>query len=51
MEADSTNYAEAVAVKNGKIVFKRSKADAEKMLATVLHNEQPKGKGNNTRLY
>ena len=31
MEGDSANYAEAVAVKNGKIIFVGKKADAEKL--------------------
>jgi predicted amidohydrolase YtcJ len=40
MEGDSATYAEAVAVKNGKIVFTGSKADAEKMQgdSTVMND-------------
>ena len=44
MEGDSATYAEAVAVKDGKIVFVGSKADAEKMKgdSTVMNDLQGK---------
>lgn len=44
MEGDSAIYAEAVAVKDGKIVFVGSKADAEKMKgdSTVMNDLQGK---------
>ncbi len=44
MEGDSANYAEAVVVKDGKIVFIGSKADAEKMKgdSTVMNDLQGK---------
>lgn len=40
MEGDSASYAEAVAIKNGKIVFVGNKADAEKIKgdSTVMNN-------------
>ncbi|TRZ75259.1 MAG: hypothetical protein D4R97_02755 [Bacteroidetes bacterium] len=44
MESDIANYAEAVAVKNGKIVFVGTKAEAEKMRgnSTVMNDLQGK---------
>ncbi len=44
MEGDSAHYAEAIAVKDGKIVFVGSKADAEKMKgdSTVMNDLQGK---------
>ncbi len=44
MEGDSANYTEAVVVKNGKIVFVGSKADAEKLKddSTVMNDLQGK---------
>ena len=44
MEGDSASYAEAVAVKDGKIIFVGSKADAEKMKgdSTVMNDLQGK---------
>ena len=44
MEGDSANYAEAVAVKNGKIVFTGSKIDAEKMKGDSTAMNDLKGK-------
>ena len=44
MDGDSANYAEAIAVKNGKIVFVGSKTDAEKLKgdSTSMHNLEGK---------
>ena len=44
MEGDSATYAEAIAVKNGKIVFVGSKTDAEKLKgdSTSMHNLEGK---------
>ena len=44
MEGDSANYAEAVAVKNGKIIFVGSKAEADKMKgdSTAMNDLQGK---------
>ncbi len=44
MEGDSASYAEAVAVKDGKIIFVGSRADAEKMKgdSTVMNDLQGK---------
>lgn len=44
MEGDSANYVEAVGIKDGKIVFTGSKADAEKMKgdSTVMNDLQGK---------
>ena len=44
MEGDSANYAEAVAVKNGKIVFVGKKADAEKLKGDSTKMNDLKGK-------
>jgi predicted amidohydrolase YtcJ len=44
MEGDSATYAEAVVVKNGKIVFTGSKADAEKMQGDSTVMNDLKGK-------
>ena len=44
MEGDSANYAEAVAVKDGKIVFVGSKADAEKMKGDSTRMNNLEGK-------
>ncbi len=44
MEGDSANYAEAVAVKNGKIIFVGKKADAEKMKGDSTKMNDLKGK-------
>lgn len=44
MEGDSATYAEAIAVRNGKIIYVGSKAEAEKMKgdSTVIHDLQGK---------
>lgn len=44
MEGDSDNYAEAVAVKNGKIIFVGKKADAEKLKGDSTKMNDLKGK-------
>lgn len=44
MEGDSASYAEAVAVKNGKIVFVGKKADAEKLKGDSTKMNDLKGK-------
>ena len=44
MEGDSANYAEAVAVKNGKIIFTGKKADAEKLKGDSTKMNDLKGK-------
>jgi predicted amidohydrolase YtcJ len=44
MEGDSANYVEAVAVKDGKIVFIGSKSDAEKMKGDSTQMDDLKGK-------
>lgn len=44
MEGDSANYAEAVAIKDGKIVFVGSKADAEKLHSDSTAMNDLKGK-------
>jgi uncharacterized protein YceK len=51
MEGDSAKYAEAVAVKNGKIIFVGKKADAEKLKGDSTKMNDLKGKDNAARIY
>lgn len=44
MEGDSANYAEAIALKAGKIVFVGSKSEAEKMKGDSTHMQDLQGK-------
>ncbi|MEZ4688983.1 MAG: amidohydrolase family protein [Ignavibacteria bacterium] len=44
MEVDSSNYAEAIAIKDGKIIFVGKKADAEKLQGDSTTMTDLKGK-------